>query len=195
MADSTNISVFGQETSFTERANFYNDINVSGNVNFTGNLYQITVVGSGTSTSQLYVSGITTFGSTGIVQQLFENVNVSSTALTGTVNLDVLSGTLFYYTTDASTNWTFNVRGNSSTSLNSILPIGKSVSITILSTQGSTPRYANTFQVDGVTITPKWIGGVAPSSGTANCINVYTYVVLKTASATYTVIASLGKTT
>ena len=130
---------------------------------------------------------------TGIVQQLFENVNVSSTALTGTINLDILSGTLFYYTADASANWTFNIRGNSSTSLNSILPIGKSVTITVLSTQGGTARYASGFTIDGASVSPKWQGGTAPSSGFTNSINVYTYSIVKTADATFAVFGSLNK--
>lgn len=135
------------------------------------------------------------FNTTGIVQQLFENVKVSSSALTGTINLDILTGTLFYYTTNASANWTFDVRGDASNSLNSILPTGKSITITVLTTQGSTPYYANTFKVDGTTITPKWMNGVTPSSGFASSINLYTYVILKTGDATFTVIGSLNRTT
>ena len=133
------------------------------------------------------------FNTTGIVQQLFENVNVSSTALTGTINLDLLSGTLFYYTADATNNWTFNIRGNSSTTLNSILPIGKSVTITVLSTQGGTARYASGFTIDGSSVSPKWQGGTAPSAGYTSSINIYTYVIVKTADATFTVFGSLTK--
>lgn len=134
-----------------------------------------------------------TLSTTGIVQQLFENINVSSTALTGTIDLDILSGTLFYYTADASANWTFNIRGNSSVSLNSILATGKSVTVTVLSTQGSTARYASTFKIDGTTISPKWQGGTAPSAGYTSSINIYTYVIVKTADATFTVFGSLTK--
>lgn len=133
------------------------------------------------------------FNTTGIVQQLFENVNVSSTALTGTINLDLLSGTLFYYTADATNNWTFNIRGNSSTTLNSILPIGKSVTITVLSTQGSSAKYASSFTIDGSSVSPKWQGGTAPSAGYASSINIYTYSIVKTADATFTVFGSLTK--
>ena len=139
------------------------------------------------------IANTVTFERTGIVQQLFENVNVSTTALTGTINLDILSGTLFYYTTDASANWTFNIRGNSTTTLNSILPIGKSVTITVLSTQGGTARYASGFTIDGSSVSPKWQGGTAPSAGFTNSINVYTYSIVKTADATFTVFGSLNK--
>jgi hypothetical protein len=139
------------------------------------------------------IANTLTLERTGIVQQLFENVNVSSTALTGTINLGILSGTLFYYTADASANWTFNIRGNSSTTLNSILPIGKSVTITVLSTQGGTARYASGFTIDGSSVSPKWQGGTAPSAGFTSSINIYTYVIVKTANATFTVFGSLTK--
>jgi|688.fasta_scaffold15224_2 hypothetical protein len=145
------------------------------------------------SQSNIGIANTVTLERTGIVQQLFENVNLSSTALTGTIDLDILSGTLFYYTANATDNWTFNVRGNSSTSLNTILPIGKSVTVTILSTQGSSAKYASTFKVDGTTISPKWQGGTAPTSGFASSINIYTYTIVKTADATFTVLASQTK--
>lgn len=133
------------------------------------------------------------FSTTGIIQQLFENVNISSTALTGTVNLDILSGTLFYYTADASADWVFNIRGNSTLSLNDILPIGKSATVTMLCTQGATARYPSSFRVDNTPITPKWIEGVTPTGGFANSINVYTYAIFKTANATFTVLASQSR--
>jgi len=72
------------------------------------------------------------------------------------------------------------------------LPVGKSVTVTILSTQ-STARLASTFKVDGSTISPKWQGGTAPSSGFASAVNTYTYTIVKTADATFTVFASLTK--
>ncbi len=133
------------------------------------------------------------FSTTGIIQQLFETVNISSTALTGTVNLDILSGTLFYYTADASADWVFNIRGNSNISLNSILPIQKSVTITMLCTQGVTARYPTSFRIDNTPITVKWIEGIAPTSGFANSINVYTYSIFKTADSTFTVLASQSR--
>ena len=49
------------------------------------------------------------------------------------------------------------------------------------------------FQVDGVSVTPKWQGGTAPTSGNASSIDSYTYVIIKTGSATFTVLASVTK--
>jgi hypothetical protein len=58
-------------------------------------------------------------------------------------------------------------------------------------TQGSTAYYLNTIQVDGSAVTPKWQGG-APTEGTASSINVYSFTIIKTADATFTVLASVA---
>lgn len=139
------------------------------------------------------IANTITLQNTGIVQQLFENATISSLALTGIVNLDVLSGTLFYFTANASDNWIFNVRGNSSTTLNSILPIGKTATITVLCTQGSTARYPTSFRIDGASVAPKWIESTAPTVGFVNSINVYTYAIIKTANSSFTVLASQSR--
>ena len=176
-------------TSIISNANSSVAVSIANTVTVTTNNVGIVTL----SQNNIGIANTVTLESTGIVQQLFENINVSSTALTGTINLDILSGTLFYYTTDATDNWTFNVRANSSTSLNAILPVGKSVTVTILTTQGSSAKYASTFKVDGSTISPKWQGGTTPSSGYASSVNIYTYTIIKTADATFTVIASQTK--
>ena len=134
------------------------------------------------------------FTGTTDIQQVLEKITVSSTAATGTVNYDLLTnGSILYYTTNASGNWTLNVRGNSGTTLNSIMAIGESLTVAFLVTNGSTAYYQTAFQVDGSAITPKWQGGTAPSSGNTNSIDCYTISIVKTASATYTVFADVAK--
>ena len=87
-------------------------------------------------------------------------------------------------------NRTINIRGNATDSINSMLSAGESVTCAILMTNGPTPFYFSTVQVDGNAVTPKWGGGNAPSSGNASSIDTYTFTVIKTASNTYTVLAS-----
>jgi hypothetical protein len=122
-----------------------------------------------------------------------EPVTVSATAATGTVHLDVMTQADLYYTTNASANFTLNIRGNSSTTLNSILAVGASQTVVFRNTNGSTAYYPSTLTIDGVTVTPKWQGGTAPTAGNASSIDVYSYNIVKTASATYTVFASQTK--
>jgi len=56
-------------------------------------------------------------------------------------------------------------------------------------TNGGTAYYPTAFQVDGSAVTPKWSGGSAPTSGNASSVDAYLFTVVKTASATFTVLA------
>lgn len=123
-----------------------------------------------------------------------EKTTVSATAATGTVNFDVLTQGVLFYTTNASANFTLNFRGNSGTTLNSILATGDAVSAVFLNTNGSTAYYPTAFQIDGSSVTPKWVGGAAPAAGSASSIDAYSFTIIKTAATpTYTVLAGAVK--
>jgi hypothetical protein len=124
---------------------------------------------------------------------IIETATVSATAATGTINYDITTQSVLYYTTNASANWTVNFRGSSGTSLNTIMATGESMSVTFLVTNGSTAYYNSAVQVDGSSVTPKWQGGSAPTSGNASSIDSYTYVIIKTGSAAFTVLAAQTK--
>jgi len=127
-----------------------------------------------------------------VLNDAAEVVTVSATAATGTINYDVTTQSVIYYTTNASANWTVNFRGSSGTSMNGLLSDGQSVTVAFLVTQGSTAYYNNVVQVDGTTsgVTTRWIGG-APTAGNASGIDSYRYLIIKTANATFTVLASV----
>ena len=122
-----------------------------------------------------------------------ERTTIAATAATGTVNFDASTQSVLYYTSNASANWTLNIRGNSSTTLNSILTTGDAITVVFLVTQGSTAYYSTAYQIDGSSVTPKWQGGTAPTAGNASSIDAYSLTIIKTASATFTVIASQTK--
>jgi hypothetical protein len=124
---------------------------------------------------------------------ILETATVSATAATGTINYDVTTQSVLYYTTNASGNFTLNFRGSSGTSLNTVMATGESLSATFLVTNGSTAYYNSAVTIDGNSVTPKWQGGSAPTSGNASSIDSYTYVVVKTGSAAFTVLASQTK--
>ena len=113
-----------------------------------------------------------------------ERMTISATAATGTVAFDVTSQGVLYYTTNASANFTLNF-----TNVNSNLAIGDSISCVFLNTNGSTAYYPTAFQIDSSAITPKWSGGTAPAAGNASSIDSYSFVIIKTANATFTVLA------
>jgi hypothetical protein len=129
--------------------------------------------------------------SNAVVTTLGEITTVSATAATGTINYDIITQSVLYYTTSASANWTVNFRGNGATSLNTLMAVGETRTVTFLVTQGATAYYNNAVTVDGTSVTPKWQGGVAPTVGNTSGIDTYTYSIIKTASATFTVLASL----
>jgi hypothetical protein len=105
----------------------------------------------------------------------------------------VLTQGVLYYTSNASANWTLNVRGDSGTTLNDSLATNDSITIVFLVTQGSTAYYSNAFTIDGTSVTPKYITGTAFSAGNASSIDSYVYTIIKTGSATFTVLASQTK--
>jgi hypothetical protein len=124
---------------------------------------------------------------------IIETATVSATAATGTIAYDITTQSVLYYTTNASGNFTVNFRGSSGTSLDTLMATGESMSVTFLVTNGATAYYNSAVQVDGSSVTPKWQGGTAPTSGNASSIDSYTYVIIKTGSAAFTVLAAQTK--
>lgn len=124
-----------------------------------------------------------------------ERLNISATAATGTINVNINTSAVWYYTTNATGNFVINVRGDASTTLNSLLTTGDSITVVFLNTNGASAYYNTSVQIDGTTsgVTTKWQGGTAPSSGNATSIDAYAYNIIKTASATFTVLASQTK--
>jgi len=119
-----------------------------------------------------------------------ERWTVSATAATGTIPLDILTSGILYYTSNASANWTLNVRGNSGTTLNDSLATNDSITVVFFATNGATPYYQTGFQIDGSAITPKWQNGSAPSAGNANSIDIYSYTIVKTGNAAFAAFGS-----
>lgn len=125
-----------------------------------------------------------------------EKTLVTATAATGTVAFDAKTQSVIYYQTDASGNWVINIRGDSSTTLSSLMDVGDAITVVFLNTNGATARYNTSVQIDGTTtgVTTEWQGGSAPASGNASAIDAYVYTVIKTAATpTYTVLASQTK--
>lgn len=119
-----------------------------------------------------------------------ETTTISATAATGTIAYDVTTQSVLYYTSNASANWAVNFRGSSGTSLNTLLSTGQSITVVFLVTQGSTAYYNSAVQVDGASVTPKYQGGTAWTGGNASSIDAYTYTIIKTGNAAFTIFAA-----
>lgn len=123
------------------------------------------------------------------VEEILEKVT-PKTSTTGAINFDFLTQAIETYTADQTANRTINFRGDSSTTLNASMAANQSISCSVTMAQGTTAYYLNAYQVDGTAVTPKWSGGSAPSAGNASGIDVYSFTIIKTADATFTVLAS-----
>jgi hypothetical protein len=121
---------------------------------------------------------------------IVEPTTISATAATGTINYDVATQSIVYYTTNASANWTMNFRANSGATLNSLMATGQTITVTFMATQGATAYYNSAVTIDGSAVTPKWQSGIAPNAGNINSIDTYTYAIVKTGNAAFTVLAS-----
>ena len=171
-------------------------INIAdGKLFYKDNVGVVQVIATKAAAAGIFTSPTITGGTftTPTITSILETATISATAATGTVNFDVLTQAVLYYTTNASANWTLNVRGSGATTLNSVMAIGQSLSVSFLVTQGATAYYNNVLTIDGVSVVPKWQGGTAPASGNASGVDIYTYAIVKTASATFTVFASQTK--
>jgi hypothetical protein len=144
--------------------------------------------------AQSFTAKQTFAGSASVASMKTSNIaevdTIAATAATGTIDYDVTTQSVLFYTTDASGNWTLNLRGSSGTSLDTLMTTGESLSVTFLVTQGATAYYNSAVTIDGSSVTPKWQGGTAPTSGNTSSVDCYTYVIQKTGSATYVVLAS-----
>ena len=133
---------------------------------------------------QLLNVGKTTFN------YILETATTSATAAASTINYDVATQSVLYYTTSATGNWTLNLRASGSLSLNSLMAVGQSVTVAFMAAQGATAYYNSAVTIDGNAVTPKWQNGITPNAGNASSVDAYTYAILKTANATFTVLAS-----
>ena len=126
-----------------------------------------------------------------VIKGLEEDVNVVASAATGTINFNVETASIWYYTSNATANHTLNFRYNSSTSLDSVMATGDAITLVWLNTNGATPYYPNTIQIDGSAVTPKVPAAI--SAGNASSIDAYSFTIIKTASATFTVLETQTK--
>tara|TARA_R110002167_G_scaffold365929_1_gene592098 strand:+ start:365 stop:1468 length:1104 start_codon:yes stop_codon:yes gene_type:complete len=149
------------------------------NITSTGTLTSLTV-------NALNVDGTTT------IQQAIEKVTNDVTGSTGVIDYNLLDQAILYKSVNAIANFNLNIKGNASTTLNSVMSNDQSMTLTFLNQNGATPYYLQSFLIDGVSQTVNYAGGVNPSAGTPNSIDSYTFNIMKTASSTYTILGTTG---
>jgi hypothetical protein len=141
--------------------------------------------------SNLTISGTT------ILQQSKEKFTVSADAIGPTAtNVDVLSGAVYYYTGTITNLFKFNIRGNSSTTLDSILTTDSDAVTVVLMIENvsSAKSFAASsyLTIDtNATVAIKWFGGTKPAGNVGT--DVYTLTIYKTGTDAFTVFASQSK--
>jgi hypothetical protein len=147
---------------------------------------------SGGGTSGTVTLSIATSQSDLIIKGFEEDVNVVASAATGTINFDVSTASVWYYTSNASANHTLNFRYSSGATLSSVLAVGDAITLVWLNTNGATAYYPNVIQIDGSAVTPKVPAAI--SAGNASAIDAYVFTIIKTAATpTYTVLETQTK--
>ena len=145
------------------------------------------------SNTTIFTSNLTVTGTTSI-SQAKEKVTVTGTGAGGAINFDALTQAVAYYNSSSTSNFTVNVRGNSGTTLNSVMNVGESLTVVVISTQGASSFYLTGITIDGTAtgVTTRW-ATQSPTAGGTSGIDAYTLTIIKTASATYTVLAAQTK--
>jgi hypothetical protein len=147
---------------------------------------------SGGGTSGTVTLSIASAQSDLVIKGFEEDVNVVASAATGTINFDVSTASVWYYTSNASANHTLNFRYSSGATLSSVLAVGDAITLVWLNTNGATPYYPNVIQIDGSAVTPKVPAAI--SAGNASSIDAYVFTIIKTAATpTYTVLETQTK--
>ena len=134
-----------------------------------------------------------TNGALGFTGALKEQVKITAGKLSDNTTISLEDGMVHYFTTTETTTSTPNIRFSSSVSLDSAMAVGETISVTIVTTAAAA-GYSAQLNIDGSAVTENWVGGSAPSDGGSSGVDIYTYNIIKTASATFTVIANQTKT-
>jgi hypothetical protein len=121
----------------------------------------------------------------GSISSILEGATVTATAPSSSINYDFKTQAVRFYTSSCSTNFTVNIRGNSTTTLNDTMTTGQTATMVLMVTNGSTAYYPNVIQIDGTTISPLYQGGFTVTAGNANSVDIYTITIVKTAANTY----------
>jgi hypothetical protein len=71
---------------------------------------------------------------------------------------------------------------------------GDMMSVTCITAVNAATAYVNNITIDGIAATESWVGGAAPSDGGSSGVDTYAFNIIKTADATFVVIANQVKT-
>lgn len=183
------------DTAGTERMTIgaTGDVTIFNNLDVSGNASATAFVGGLTGNVTGDLTGNVTGGDiTGTLKSPYEKWNVVAGAPSNGASqpIDLLTSTAWYYTSNNTGPFELDFRGDASTTLDSLMAVGEAVTTSVLVTNGVTAYYNTNTLVDGSSVTVEWQNAAGPTAGNASQIDVYTFTIVKTASATFTVLGS-----
>ena len=179
-----------QQLTFSKTASAVNEFTMANAA--TGNAPALSATGDDTNIDMnLTPKGIgrVTLNGNGKIQGLAEKVQVNAT-YTSNINFDTNTQAVRLDTAAADANFTVNLRGDGSNSLDASMDTGESITVAFINKNNNVTYYNTTVQVDGTTVTPVWQGGSAPTAGNTTSNDVYTYTAIKTGGSVFTVLAA-----
>ena len=185
-ATTTELNILDGVTATTAELNYSDGV--------TSNIQTQLNAKPGTSSANTFTALQTFSGSSSAlatkIESILDPITITAGTLSSTQTFDALTQSVQYYTNNQGNNWTINFRGDGSNTLNSLMSVGDALTLVVLATMSGSAYYNSAIQVDGSSPTVEWQGGSAPSAGNANSVDSYTYTIVKTADATFTVFAA-----
>jgi len=127
-----------------------------------------------------------------------EKVNITAGKLSDNQDIDLADGMVHYFTTQETGTALPNIRINSSTTLQTAMDTGDVCTVTLITTAAAA-GYAANLTIDSTAVTEEWVGGSAPSEGSADGLDIYTYTIICIGTGTgdsgFKVIANLTNAT
>ena len=181
-------------TDSTDSWDFNQHVNAATGKEFkVNNVSVLSATALGSSVVGSSLTSVGTLAGLDLAGLLTEHVTVTAGKLSDAANLDLANGNVFLFTTAESTTATPNLRYDASTTLNSKMAVGDVVTVVLITTAAAAGFCAQ-LTIDGAAVTENWVGGSAPSDGGSSGVDIHSYTIIKTASATWTVIGNQSKT-
>ena len=122
-----------------------------------------------------------------------EALKIDNTALNSGSTINLSEGMVHYRSAAVGG---ANVKLNviSTAGINTDMAIGDVMAVTVITVAGSTSHFVDQIRIDGVEasagVTTNWSGGSVPDAGGGSGIDAYSFNIMKTANATYVVLAN-----
>jgi hypothetical protein len=122
--------------------------------------------------------------------ELIERVKITSGKLSDNTTINLDNGMVHYFTTTETTTAIPNI--TTTAGINTNMATGDTMSVTIITT-AATAGYSTGAKIDaGATLPVLWNGGDDPSEGGSGGVDAYTYQIIKTGDAAFTILGNVS---